>query len=63
MSGEDGGNVNPSLLAQGDGDAGQPFMEMSNYSSFRIVTNILEEVSVDVLLRHMLNIPLQGTMQ
>ena len=42
MGGENGGDINLSLLTEGNSDAGQPFMEVSNDSSFGIVANILE---------------------
>jgi hypothetical protein len=41
MGSKDGGYVDSTLFAQRYGYTSQPFMEMSNYSSFGIVANIL----------------------
>jgi hypothetical protein len=41
VCGKDGRNIYPSLLTEGKGNTGQPFVELSNDGSFLLVENVL----------------------
>lgn len=45
VRGEDGGNIYPALFAEGESNAGEPFVELANDGPFFLVIHILREWS------------------